>query len=687
MTQKEIITKTKYHLTPWRAFDYGLLQNIYIRTRYNYHGQPTVNDAIFFLDTETSKSRDRLDNYIVLWTLTIRVFGQNLVTLYGQKPSDCARCIERILNALRGEQTFIYIFNLSYDWVFLRKFLIKAFGEPVYQLNTKSHFPIYIEFDNGLILRDALILAQRTLEKWADDLNVEHKKAAGTFDYDVIRDQKTPFTLTELNYAEHDTLAGAECIDALKGTLNKQIFSMPWTATGIVREAVRKIAGKNQGHAYFLRNALTLPQLLIARRVYHGGYTHGNRAFYGETVNGLIECYDFASSYPFVMLSEKYPAEKFSELPNCSISDILEDTENAYMFKLIGYHVALKDYRFPMPALQYSKAVKCINPVVDNGRLLECDYIEIYLNEVDLSVINEQYDFEAHICIEVMAAYKNYLPRWLTDYVFKLFEDKTTLKGGDPVLYAIAKSQLNSIYGLHVQFPIKDNIKEDYKTGEYCIEPVDQEEAYKEFCEKRTTVIPYQTGVWVTSYAYRNLFELGKCVDYAGGGDWLYSDTDSAYSNKWNYDKIEAYNERCRKKLQANNYGPVNHNGRDYWLGVAELDGQYSQFRMIGAKRYAVRDKDSGKLKITVAGVPKKAGALCLNDDIENFTEGFIFSGKITGKKLHTHVFRDDIFIDGYGNEIGDSIDLTPTDYTLSSVRQWSAFSEVVIPLEVFDYE
>ena len=128
------------------------------------------------------------------------------------------------------------------------------------------------------------------------------------------------------------------------------------------------------------------------------------------------------------------------------MSDILSDTENAYMFKMIGYHVALKNYRFPMPALQYSKAVKCINPVVDNGRLLECDYIEIYLNEVDLSVINEQYDFEAHICIEVMAAYKSYLPRWLTDYIFKLFEDKTTLKGGDAVLYAIAKSMLNSVY-------------------------------------------------------------------------------------------------------------------------------------------------------------------------------------------------------------------------------------------------
>ena len=684
MTQKETLQKCAYRLTPWRAFDYGLLENIYIRTRYNTREKKTVNDAIFFLDTETSKSRDREDNYIILWTLTIRVFGFNLVTLYGQRPSDCAECLKRCQEHLRGEQSFIYIYNLSYDWVFLRKFFFEAFGFPVYQLNTKPHYPIYIEFANGLIFRDALILFQCTLEKAANDYDVEHKKAVGFWDYDKIRDQDSSYSFDELTYAENDTLAGAEIIDKLKTTLNKYIYAMPWTATGIVREAVRKEGNKNNGHGYFLRNALTLPQLLTAKKVYHGGYTHGNRAFYGYTVEGEIKAYDFASSYPFVMLSEKYPAEQFTYMPNCSIDDIIEDVENAYMFKLIAYKVTLKDYRFPMPALQNSKAVKIINPIVDNGRILECDYIEIYLNEIDAAVIREQYDFEKHICLEVMAAYKAYLPRWLTDYVFKLFQEKTQLKGGDPVLYALAKARLNSVYGLSVQFPLKDLIQEDYESGAYYTEYIDREEKYSEFCGKRSTVLPYQIGCWVTSYAFRNLFELGKCVDYENGGDWLYSDTDSAYATLWNKEKIEAYNESCREKIRKNGYTCAERGGRQYWLGCAELDGVYSQFRMIGAKRYCVRDQETGNLKITVAGVPKTKGAECLNDNIENFRDGFIFSGTVTGKKLHTHIFREDIFIDEYGNEIGDSIDLSPADYTLSSVRTWSIFDD---PLEVEWYE
>ena len=227
---------------------------------------------------------------------------------------------------------------------------------------------------------------------------------------------------------------------------------------------------------------------------------------------------------------------------------------------------------------------------------------------------------------------------------------------------------------------------EDYHTGEYHIQEIDRQARYDEYCEKWTTVTPYQIGCWVTSYAFRNLFELGKCVDYENGGEWLYSDTDSCYAVGWNEKMIDDYNERCKNKLTANGYGPVLHNDREYWLGCAELDGIYSEFRLIGAKRYCVRDQASGELKITVAGVPKKTGAKCLKDDIENFRDGFIFDGKTTGKKLHTHIFRDEIFIDEDGNEIGDSIDLSDNDYTLSSVRTWSVFDD---PLQVewFDYE
>ena len=94
--------------------------------------------------------------------------------------------------------------------------------------------------------------------------------------------------------------------------------------------------------------------------------------------------------------------------------------------------------------------------------------------------------------------------------------------------------------GMTVQKPVKENLVEDYETGLYDIEEgFDELEEYDKYKEKFNTVLPYQWGVWVTSYAFRNLFELGKCIendmDNDDGGLWLYSDTDSCYGIHWDF--------------------------------------------------------------------------------------------------------------------------------------------------------
>ena len=87
----------------------------------------------------------------------------------------------------------------------------------------------------------------------------------------------------------------------------------------------------------------------------------------------------------------------------------------------------------------------------------------------------------------------------------------------------------------------------------------------------------------------------------------------------------------------------------------------------MGAKRYCGRSLADGQLHITVAGVPKKKGSLCLDDDIDNFTVGFIFPGTETGKKTHYYIIEESTGEDENGNEYADSVDLVPCDYLLSS--------------------
>lgn len=537
-----------YQLSHFSEWDYSTLKEILYRKKAGRGSNQTVNDCFIMVDTETSKKSQEIvsNNHIVAWTISIRAFDMNIVTLYGQKPSDCASTINKIMQNLQGEQTIFYVHNLAYDWVFLRKFLFAQFGLPNRQLNTKSHYPILIEWECGFILKDSLILAQRSLDKWAKDLDVEHKKALGKWDYDKIRNQSDILSPDELEYIEHDTLAGVECLDKLRLQLNKQVYSMPYTATGIPREDVRNLAKSNNGKDRFNSMCLGYDQYIKAEKVYHGGYTHANRYLIDTLISETVTCYDFASSYPFVLLSEKYPMEKFTKWNNCDIDFIIRNiNEYVFMFKLILVNVSLKDYDIPMPALQFSKCVHIINPILDNGRILQADYLEIYLTELDLDVIVSQYDYSQHICTEVELAIKDYLPRWFTDYIFSLFEAKTKLKGGDPVAYALAKAKLNSVYGMCVQKSIKQTINEQYLTGEYIEEVGDPEELYDKYLKNRNSILPYQWGVWVTAYAFRNLFKLGQCCE-----TWVYSDTDSCYGINWNQDKISTYNQQCVDKLK-----------------------------------------------------------------------------------------------------------------------------------------
>lgn len=662
----ERIHSIDYAFRYWEYYDYSLLSNIR-QLKSAGKSQKIYNDAVIMGDTETSKKDPAsvYHNHVVAWTITVRSAEHNLCTLWGKRPDDMITCIDRIRDAMPGEYTYIFFHNLSYDWVFLRRFMIAKWEIPEKQLNVKSHYPIAINFHNGLIFRDSLILAGRGLDKWSKDLGVEHKKAVGKWDYDKIRTQDENYNDDELEYIEHDTLAGVECIDATMRNLGKHIYSLPYTATGIPREAVRKIGKIHDAHRRFEEMCLSWELQQIAQDyVYHGGYTHANRHYINRTIKGLIKCYDFISSYPFIMLAYKFPIEKFTKYDNCYPEDILKLKDTyAFIFKFIVVGINLRDDSIEMPVLQMSKTVKNINSIVDNGRILTSEYVEIYLMEIDLQLIHDQYKWIKCICTEVHAAKKGYLPRWFTDYVYKCYIGKTKLKGGDPVLYSLEKAKLNSLYGMCVQHPVRPEIIEDYETGEYTIsDDKDMKAEYEKFCKRRTSVLPYQWGIWVTAYAMYNLHQLGKCCK-----KWLYSDTDSVYGIGWDMKKLDKYNAECIRRLNANNYYGVEHDGKVYNLGVAELDGEYTEFRTVGAKRYTCRRPD-GSIKITVAGVPK-SGYKCLNDNIDNFTDGLIFSGSVTGKKTHTYFYVDEIYTDDKGNITGDSIDLSECDYLLQSEK------------------
>ena len=704
----------------------------------------TWNNCIIMADTETSKKDPDPNvigpNHVCAWTVSLRANGCNLFTLYGHRPDTMVDTLLRIHESMKGDRTVIFFHNFPYDYTFLRRFFFRAWGYPEQVLNVKPHYPLFADFSNGIQLRDSLMLAQRGLERWADDLDVRHKKSVGKWDYNKIRNQsEEDFTPDELEYIEHDTLAGIECIDKTMITLHKHIYSLPYTQTGIPRGESRNRAKGQRAKELFDRICPSWKIQKILEFVFHGGYVHGNRYILEQIIYGDIIPYDIASSYPFRMLVDKFAMERFKPYENIvTVDDILGCMDTYASFcKLVMVKPKLKDGHYPMPVLQFSKTENTINPVLDNGRILCAAYLEIWVTEQDLYLINKQYKAEKMFCVDAHYARKDYLPKWYRDYVYELFVQKTRLKGGDPVLYGIAKAVLNSLYGMMVQRPVKEMILENYKYEDGKHEEddpalyenatvgiikekmdewkekhpkaTDEEEEqqrnkfyddylkglYGEWKEKKTSILCYQWGVWVTAYAQRALFDLGDCV--ADDAMWLYSDTDSVYATGWNKEKLDAYNENCKQRLIEAGYGPVTHNGKDYYLGIAELDGRYTEFVTTGAKRYCVRyaddpcnkEKDRGKLKITVAGVPKKTGAKCLDNKIEKFAVGTNFEGTITGKKQHTYFYQD-IYTDENGNLTGDSIDLSPCDYMLDAaevIPNWELLFQDEIEMQIVDYD
>ena len=729
MRQDYLTRNWEYTYCHHSEFKYEILQNItYLYRSGNSKKKVSYNNCIIMADTETSrntikksKNVTRLpsgytarDNHVCAWTISIRAFELNICTLWGHKPSTFCDTLAEIIKQLDGDITLVYFHNMAYDYTFLRRFMFKKFGKPIKALNIKPHYPLFLRFANGLEIRDSLILAQKSLDMWAKDLKVPHQKAVGKWNYKKYRSQKAKYNKNELEYIEHDTLAGVECLNATMNSLKKNVFSMPYTSTGIIRYDIRKIGLDNGANDLFKLIAPTYEQYIKLTKLFHGGYVHANR-FYIDTLiteleHGLVECYDFASSYPFCMLVFKYPMERFTPIPDMKLSEIAEKGKNtAYMFKWIGYKVKLRNPNISNPSLQFSKCVKntCINPVLDNGRILECDYLEIYMNEIDAEVIVKQYTAQKSVCVEVEAAYKDYLPRWFTDYVFGLFKAKCELKYEEnrEVDYAISKTRVNGCFGLTSQKSLAEEIIEDYETTDcteaYKSQYADLEEKerevmerkdYEKYLKRKNNVLPYFWGCWITSYAFRNLFTLSECVlPEDQGGLLLYNDTDSGYAIGWDKDKIKAYNDKCLELLRANGYDSVNIKGHTFTLGVAEHEGlkdEYSEFKVMGAKRYAGRCKKDNEIHITVAGVPKHTGAACLNNDLNNFTDGFKFDGRKTGKLMHTY-FYNDIWEDQDGNESADSIDLSPCSYKLDSTDKYDydyLFSEE-IEMESLFYE
>lgn len=531
--------------------------------------------------------------------------------------------LRAVLGLTNDKRLIIYIHNFGYEFQFIRKLIQweKCFF-------TESRKPLFCVSD-GLEFRDSLKLSGgKSLQKIGEELReFPHlRKAVGNLDYSLIRGPTTPLTEEEKLYCEMDVRVLNAYIYEKMQDEGGNIARIPYTNTGYVRRYVRDMCFDTSWYKKYIRE-LTLSEdvYTLLTEAFAGGFTHANHN-YVDLVLDNVGSFDKRSSYPSVMVTEKFPAGKFRSFEWTNQADFEKLCEtDAVLFRLEMYGVySLIDYDH---ALSLSKCrwidgkpltpekAKEYGVVVDNGRVVSAPYICTTCTEMDYKILHRFYGCNYAAIKDVYHAPKAYLPRPIILATLKLFGDKTTLKGivEQLVNYMISKNMINAEYGMMVTSIIKELLMYDNEQGYVDPVPPDIGTELDKYNKSKKRFLYWPWGVWITSYARYNLLRVvADC-----GKDHVYSDTDSdkILNPEQHLDTFRKYDEEIMEKIRnasdffqipISKFMPKTQKGVPQVIGTWEYEDKYKRFKTLGAKRYLVQ-KQNGNYQITVAGLPKGA--------------------------------------------------------------------------------
>ena len=628
-----------------------------IKLAYDKRSKAYYYDISCALDTETSnliQDDEHKYSWIYIFQImigdvfiTCRTFPE-LKTIFGN--------LKNMYNLSEKQRLIIYIHNLPFEFQFMRT---EFQTSELLARKNRSVFKVFLtEF--GIELRDSLILSGMSLAKTAENLTSHNiRKLKGDLDYNLIRLPTTPITPTEMGYCYNDVKIICDYIDEQR-SMYGDIAKIPLTNTGRVRRFVKQNCFHTeinpQTHKKCIpyknlmeRLTLEVSEYAYAKQAFLGGYTHANPR-YSKKLLKDVHSIDFTSSYPTVMISEKYPMSKgaFIKLDMWNYEDFtsfLKDRVALVMVEIWDMETRPEipdDYISSSRLFEHGK-----NIMRNNGRVHKADYVKLIVTSVDLAQIVICYKYTKIHIIDGYFYYTDYLPREIIESILELYQKKTTLKGvkGKETEYLLSKGMLNSCYGMCVTDIVSDEEVCD-ETGWHEI-PADIEKCINQYNENPNRFLSYIWGVFVTAYARNNLFNGIRTISI----DYVYCDTDSIkFLNKPKHDAyINDYNNeiirKCRECLDYYNIDydelcPKTIKGVKKQIGVWDYEGKYEYFKTLGCKRYLTYA--DGSYDLTCAGLPDKNGLTALLKDstdvaevFNRFSDDFAVDSEHAGKLAH----------------------------------------------------
>ena len=632
---------------------------------------------LFFFDGkwqvfDKSKPKDFYADVPKIGLPYIWQFGVNRQVYYGRELKDFLKVLQMISSDYIRK--IIYIHNLSYEFQFLLNLLD---GYTIEKMCCRDiHKPIsFLVTELNIEFRCSYMLTNMSLEKAAEEFTSVEK--LDTLDYDAyVRTPLTKLSADEMLYAAYDIICVYEIVKHFR-RIYEHVADIPLTSTGEVRREFRK----QVDYYYIMKQQKLVPNLktyMILWACFAGGYTHAN-ILNANRVIKRVRSKDIASSYPYCLLC-KLPKTQFRR---CLTSEFRKNENFGYIAYIKFKNVKSKYYTHYM---QVSKCISSKHLTADNGRVVSCDYTEMWLTSIDFDIIEKNYSFEYEI-VKCYKSFLDYLDERIIKFILKLYGNKTRLKGikEKESVYKRDKAMLNSLYGMSVTNPLKQSA--EYNSGWIRQELTERfiNEKLEEMKKSASTLLYYGVGVWVTALARQHLMD---CVLYSKefDRDVCYCDTDSikytgeheSIFREYNQKVYDHYIELIERfpDLTLDDFQPVDVKGVKHPIGMYEDDGVYSEAKFLGAKKYCYRE--DGKLKLTLAGVAK-SGVKALNDNINNFKDGFVFDYDASGKLTHFYNENqpeaDIEDIDGniYHSDLSYGITLAPTTYTIGMTDLYEA--------------
>ncbi len=665
----------------WKNYDFKLNNEyVYRKKRENI----VASDTIIAFDIEVTQMFKPYDEWITydydieekeytgkpciafpyIWQLCID--GD---VIYGRKWDDVKDVFSRLNDF--NVKLICYVHNLSYEFCFLRN-LFKV--KEVFARKAHSIMKCIFEGIENIEFRCSYFLTRLSLFEWGKKISKESgeviEKKVGNLDYNVFRTEHTILSKEEMEYCEADVYV------MFKGILlylkkYKHVKDIPLTQTGEVRLRVKEVSND----CGFNKKALSLQpdtydMYLKMLAVTRGGDSHANYIYCNKIFYDM-QCLDYQSSYPFQMCCKPVPMTKFKR------GVYVKEKNKCYILKIALIGVKSKKSLHYIPSskcidLRKNKKEKNLNYSKDNGRIINADYLELWVTDLDLDIINQVYKYDKCEVLDCYSSLLGYMPANIVKLILEYFAYKTSYKGveGFESIYLFSKQFINSIYGMSITKLVQDDIVFCNKNGTYDfgLKTLEEKEdaLSKQLRWASKNPLHYGFGLWCVTNGRKMLWDGFKTLGY---DNVYYYDTDSykGYFNKSDIEKINEKNLKLMLDMQKR-YGfkddlvfPKDSEGNVQILGQLDIEKSYQEVKFLGAKKYAY--KQDNEYHITVAGLPKQCGE-CLNS-LDEFTDNWHLTPKETGKM--TTIYQESQprpSICGYQVNVSKSVVLMPVGFT-----------------------